>query len=64
MADTEPAIRELLTQIGILMEDTSPVALLWRQSDLVSVRDRLLAVKRALAEMQLLTMKIEKQLLE
>jgi hypothetical protein len=64
MADTEPAIRELFTQIGILMEDISPVALLWPQSDLVPERDRLLAVKRALAEMQQLTMQIEKYLLE
>lgn len=52
MADNGNTIRDLFTQIGILMEDTAPVALMWKDSDKMSTAERLKYVDAAICDMQ------------
>lgn len=52
MADNGNANRDLFTQIGILMEDAAPVALMWKASDRMSTAERLKNVDTAICDMQ------------
>ena len=55
MADLDDQqLRGLFTRIGIIMEDNSPVALIWSASDGLAVAERLRIIKDANAEISAL----------
>ena len=57
--NSEGQIRTLFMQIGILMEDTSMIALIWRDSDRLTTGDRLARVRAANENIGVLVSQIE-----
>jgi hypothetical protein len=58
MDEPEQQLRELFTQIGCIMEDTSVKALIWEKASDQLATEKLVAIEEAVNELEIITDKI------
>lgn len=62
MIEPEQQLRELFTQIGCIMEDTSVTALVWEKASDQLAIDKLVTIEEAVNEVEIILNKIRRSL--